>query len=214
MVSNKDTAAQQSEAFLKEAYDLNSEHRTISFYAKWAKDYDKQMAQLGYLSPQLISEKLIANLSDKNSRILDVGCGTGLTAVNLTNHGYNNLHGVDISAEMIEVARSRDIYAALQTADINQSLNYQTEFFDGIISSGTFTHGHVGSEPLDELSRILKPKGIIACTVHTALWQEMGFEKKFVELEDAGILKKIELTMDQYFEFGEREGWFCLYEKT
>ena len=84
---------------------------------------------------------------------------------------------------------------------------------DAAISSGTFTYGHVGPEPLDELFRILKPAGILACTVHQDLWQKQGFEAKFRALVNSRLIEWLSLEKGQYYEQGELEGWFCVYRK-
>ncbi len=208
-------AENQNTKFLAEAYGLDDEKSTLSFYAKWAADYDQQMIdQLGYLSPTLIAGKMIQHQDNLNSKILDIGCGTGLTAAGLAEHGFKDLYGIDLSAEMVNVAASRGIYSSLKVGDVNLPLDYDDHYFDGVISSGTFTHGHVGPEPLTEISRILKPGGILACTVHGALWEERGFKQKFEKLVSAKILEKLSLTMDQYFNNGEPEGWFCIYRKV
>jgi SAM-dependent methyltransferase len=99
-------------------------------------------------------------------------------------------------------------------ADLNQSLQRETDSYDGVISSGTFTHGHVGPEPLDEVFRVLKPGGILACTVHMDLWQTKGFEVKFKALVDQGIARLISKDEGSYYRDGAIEGWFCVYQKN
>ena len=76
-----------------------------------------------------------------------------------------------------------------------------------------FTHGHVGPQPLDEIFRILKPGGILACTVHEDLWESMGFRAKLDALVDTGIASCLSLKIDKYYRAGPPEGWFCVYQK-
>jgi len=201
-------------AFVTEAYNLKNEQSMKKFYAKWAEDYDTQMIdQLGYTSPENIANKLIEHMPDKEGKIFDIGCGTGLTVKALFDIGYKNIFGLDLSEEMISVASSRNYYIDLKVGDINQPLNYQSNFFDGVISSGTFTHGHVGPEPLDEICRILKPSGILACTVHNDLWESHGFKDKLNQLTENLKLKCLSLTMESYYAGKDPEGWFCVYKK-
>ncbi len=216
--SNNDGAnnsdAKGPDSFVTEAYNLENEKSMKQFYAKWAADYDQQMlVELGYVSPFLIAEALKKNLPNKKSRILDIGCGTGLTVVDLSKAGYTHLYGIDLSEDMVEVAGSRGIYTNLKTGDVNQPLDYDDNFFDGAISSGTFTHGHVGPKPLREICRILKPGGIIACTVHMDLWETMEFKQEFKLLVSNGIIECLSLDMDKFYETGDAEGWFCVYRK-
>ena len=206
--------AQGPDSFVTEAYNLEDDKSMKQFYAKWAADYDHQMVdELGYVSPFLIADALKKNLQNKDSRILDIGCGTGLTVVELSKAGYTNLYGIDLSEDMVEVAGSRGIYTNLKTGDVNQPLNYDDNFFDGAISSGTFTHGHVGPKPLREICRILKPGGIIACTVHMDLWETMAFKQEFKLLVSDGIIECLSLETNKFYETGDPEGWFCVYRK-
>ena len=200
-------------AFVSEAYRLEDEAGMIEFYRKWAADYDHQMLdELGYTSPTTIARLLSEQLPDIAAAVFDIGCGTGLTSVFLAEKGYRNLDGIDISPDMVQVAGQRGIYRELLVGDVNQALERDSASYDGVISSGTFTHGHVGPEPLDEILRILKPGGILACTIHEDLWQSLGFDKKLESL--AGAMSCISLEKGSYYEGGADEGWFCVYRKN
>ena len=148
-----------------------------------------------------------------DSSWIDIGCGTGLTCTFLHRQGYGCLDGIDLSPDMVRVAQERGIYARLMVGDVNLPLEIADASYDAAISSGTFTHGHVGPGPLDEIFRILRPGGILACTVHIDLWQSEGFEHKFDALVDAGTIECLHLEQDKYYESGDLEGWFCVYRK-
>ena len=200
--------------FVKEAYSLDDDEKRVEFYRKWADEYDQQMLdKLGYTSPITIAQLLADYLPQKGARIIDIGCGTVLTCTFLNQQGYQYLDGVDLSPDMVRVAGNRNIYQKLMVADLNQPLDIPDASYDAAISSGTFTHGHVGPEPLDEIFRILKPVGILACTVHQDLWQKQGFEAKFGALVNSGLIQCLSFEKGQYYEQGELEGWFCVYRK-
>ncbi len=201
--------------FVDAAYHLEDEASMVDFYRKWAADYDHQMLdELGYTSATKIAQQLSQHLPDTQSTVFDIGCGTGLTCVFLAEKGYTNLDGIDLSADMVRVAGERGIYRELLVGDVNQTLERDDKSYDAVISSGTFTHGHVGPEPLDEIFRILKPGGILACTIHQDLWKSMGFEEKFDTLVGEGIATRISWQKDSYYKEGELEGWFCVYRKN
>ncbi|MCP4431905.1 MAG: methyltransferase domain-containing protein [Gammaproteobacteria bacterium] len=201
--------------FVEEAYSLENKDSTVDFYKKWADDYDHQMLEnLNYLSPTLIAQILVKYLDNRNSRILDMGCGTGLTSMLLHQQGYTDIDGLDFSADMLRVAGERCIYNRLIEADLNKPLSIDDCQYEAAISSGTFTHGHVGAEPLDEIFRILTKGGLLACTIHLDLWQSRGFETKLQQLIDDGSIKCLYREQDCYYEGGEPEGWFCVYQKT
>jgi len=201
--------------FVDEAYHLANAEDMVEFYRKWAQDYDRQMIEIrGYISPARIAEMLVRQLPQKNAAVLDIGCGTGLTCRLLAEQGYDRLDGIDLSRDMLGVARERDIYRDLIQADVNQPLPLESASYDGVISSGTFTHGHVGPQPLAEIFRVLKPGGVLACTVHQDLWQSMGFEERFIALVDEHVAAQISLELGSYYQDGAPEGWFCVYRKV
>jgi len=201
--------------FVDAAYHLDDEASMVDFYRKWAADYDHQMLnELGYTSPTKIAQQLSQHLPDTESTVFDIGCGTGLTCVFLAAKGYTNLDGIDLSPDMVRVASERGIYRELLVGDVNQALKRNDESYDAVISSGTFTHGHVGPEPLDEIFRILKPGGILACTIHQDLWTTMGFEEKLAAMAAKGIASPVSCEMDSYYKDREPEGWFCVYRKN
>lgn len=201
--------------FVDAAYHLDDEASMVDFYRKWAADYDHQMLdELGYISPTKIAQQLTQYLPNTQSTVFDIGCGTGLTCTFLAEKGYTNLDGIDLSPDMVRVASERGIYRELLVGDINQVLERNDESYDAVVSSGTFTHGHVGPEPLDEIFRILKPGGILACTIHQDLWTSMGFEEKLAALAAKGIASPVSCEMDSYYKDRDPEGWFCVYRKN
>ena len=52
------------------------------------------------------------------ARAADLGCGTGRTGAWLRGRGVRRVDGIDLTPEMLEVARSREIYDHLAHADI------------------------------------------------------------------------------------------------
>ena len=201
--------------FVDAAYKLESQSDMVEFYQQWADAYDREMLEvLGYESPSKIAQQLSQHLFDKAATIFDIGCGTGLTCVLLAAKGYENLDGIDLSPDMVRVAGQRGIYRELLVGDVNQDLERDDASYDGVISSGTFTHGHVGAQPLDEIFRILKPGGYLACTVHQDLWQSLGFEARFDALVADKIASCISLEKGSYYKNGPDEGLFCVYRKT
>ena len=201
-------------AFVSEAYRLDDEAAMIEFYRKWARDYDRQMLdELGYVAAEEIARRLADRLPDRRAAIFDIGCGTGLTCVYLAERGYDRLDGIDLSPDMVRVAGERGIYRELLVGDVTQVLERDDASYAGVVSSGTFTHGHVGPEPFDEILRILAPGGVLACTVHHELWESRGFAAKFAELEADGRAQCLERELLPYYRGGPPEGWYCVYRK-
>ena len=47
---------------------------------------------------------------DRDVRIIDVACGIGIVAEDISKHGYLNVDGLDPSRGYLEVANSKKIY--------------------------------------------------------------------------------------------------------
>ena len=84
--------------------------------------FDQQLVEgLQYQLPQQIAQKILKLHPDKNLRLLDLGCGTGLLGAQLGKlRGY--MAGVDISPKMLEKARRRSLYDSLEAADLHDTL--------------------------------------------------------------------------------------------
>jgi predicted TPR repeat methyltransferase len=85
--------------------------------------------------------------------------------------GYRLIDGIDISPEMLAIARRKQVYRHLQEADLNQSFSAPEPSYDAIVSAGTFVHGHVGAEGFRRLFAHLKTEGVMACSISMTVWQ-------------------------------------------
>ena len=55
---------------------------------------------------------------DRDVRIIDVACGIGIVAEDLSKHGYKNIDGLDPSKGYIEVAKSKGLYKVSNSLSI------------------------------------------------------------------------------------------------
>ena len=157
------------------------------------------------LSVQIFQEYI----KNKSLRIIDVGCGTGLVGVELEKDGFTNFDGIDISQEMIDIAKQRG-YAQLFIGSLNVSLPCENNEYDAALCVGVFTHGHVGSNRLDELVRIIKPGGIICFTVNEGIYDSYGFDSKIKNLESTNIWKILEIRKGDYMTKKNIKGIYCV----
>lgn len=67
------------------------------------------------------------------SFILDVGCGSGLSGEELTDAGHHWV-GLDISKDMLDVAREREVEGDLVLQDMGAGMPFRPGTFDGVIS--------------------------------------------------------------------------------
>ena len=167
-------------------------------YKEWAPAYDHDNDNLlGTVSQPLSVQIFQEYIKDKSLRIIDVGCGTGLVGVELEKGGFSNFDGTDISQEMIDIAKQRG-YSKLFIGSLNDSLPCENNEYDAALCVGVFTHGHVGSDRLDELVRIVKPGGIICFTVNEGVYDSYGFGSIIKNLESTNIWKILEIRKSDY----------------
>lgn len=106
--------------------------RTVQkIYKDFAWSYDRRMRDdLEYKGPERLFEAIKSVAGEpKGLDVLDIGCGSGFTGVVLKPLAAHII-GVDISPEMIELARKREIYDSLDVAEITEWLEKSNERFD------------------------------------------------------------------------------------
>ena len=205
------------EQLLARAYALRGDDpdETLKLYADWAETYDQTMLDgLSYRSPQRIATLAAEAVARRDVWALDVGCGTGLLAHSLRAQGFNQIDGLDYSAPMLAVAQREGRIDEAFLRDLNERLTMGAECYDLLVSTGTFTHGHVGAGCLPELLALLAPGGRLICTVHRDVWDEGGFGIGLQALTEARVAAVRSREADRLFaEDDEPSGWYLVVEK-
>jgi len=183
-------------------------------YQDWADQYDKDNDDLlGTVSQPNSVDLLINHISDKYIKIVDIGCGTGLVGKFLQNSGYLYYDGLDISEKMLEIAKSRG-YRNLSIGSLQNKLPYEDDAYDVVFCVGVFTHGHVNSNGLDELIRIVKKDGFIIFTINEGVYEDYQFDKKIPLMEKEGLIKVINFEKKEYMTKKNVMGYYCLAQKV
>jgi ubiquinone/menaquinone biosynthesis C-methylase UbiE len=168
-----------------DAYSLKTPEDSKKLYKKWAQTYDDDFAlSSNYLSPKKISSFFNKHSRNTDTPILDVGAGTGLVGELLYKTGNKKIIGIDISSEMLEQAKLKGCYSSLIEADITKKIPLKNNSIGAVVSAGTFTHGHVGADALDELLRITKPGGLFVLSVNSKIFIKGGFQEKFLRIKN------------------------------
>ena len=90
-----------------------------------------------------IAELLVEHLPQApDTRIIDLGCGTGAAGAVLKSHGLTTIDGLDLSPEMLLIAADCGAYRLLIAADLLAPLPLRDHRYDAAISAGTLTTGH------------------------------------------------------------------------
>ena len=196
-------------------YKLKKTEEVMKYYDEWGEDnkYDKDMVDWNYTGPKETSEVFIKYAKDKNMKIYDAGCGTGLVAVELKKYGFLNFYGADLSKKLLDLVPD-GLYKKLNKVDLNKNIQEQDNSYDAVMCVGTFTFGHVKPPALDEFIRITKNKGLICFTINEGIHEEYGFDKKIDQLNKDKKWKEIEFFKSNYIASKDVNAWLGLYEVT
>ncbi|MGD9294344.1 MAG: class I SAM-dependent methyltransferase [Roseobacter sp.] len=146
------------------AYKVQTPEENRALYDAWAQTYDSGFAEaMDFLMPGHVA-RLFRELKGQGP-VLDAGAGTGLVAAAIVGAGHPEIDALDISPEMLEVARSKGLYRKTIVADLTRALPIPDCAYKAVTSCGTFTHGHVGPEALDELLRVAAPGALFVLTI-------------------------------------------------
>ncbi len=155
--------------------------RTIQhIYKGFACTYEERMLKdLEYKGPERICDALRAVMGEPSGlAVLDLGCGSGLSGMSLKSFAARMV-GVDLSPEMIELARARNIYDRLEIAEIVSWVNATTEVFDLVVSLDCLIYFGDLHEIVAAVAKKLPPGGIFAFSM------ELGANPPF-QLTDTG----------------------------
>ena len=98
------------------------------------------VGNLEYKMPKMIVEMILKNNpSGMLGSILDLGCGTGLTGLEIKKY-CTNLEGIDLSKRMLNEARKKNAYDRLTYRDIVDYLLTESLHFDYFISTDVFIY--------------------------------------------------------------------------
>jgi predicted TPR repeat methyltransferase len=152
----------------------------LQTFRNFSSHYDTKMRDnLSYQAPERLQELIRAEIGDAAGlEILDIGCGTGLAGVGLKKRAAR-LVGIDLSPEMIELARERGIYDQLEVAEITEWLDQSQAQFDLIVACDCLVYFGDLQPVAGAAVRRLKPGGYFAFTM------ERG-EKYPFHLTDSG----------------------------
>ena len=208
----------KADDLLARAYALTGidETETKALYRDWAATYDDTMLEgLGYQSPTKVAALLGRQNPALDANILDVGCGTGLLAEHLRALGFANIDGLDFSADMLAEAQRLKRINNAYNRDLNQPLPPPDQPYDYLVSTGTFTHGHVNALCLPELMNWLVDGGMLIATVHQDVWSQGLFDQTIERMQRDGFLKSVDMEKGTLFTTDqESTGWYLTITKA
>lgn len=160
-------------------------------YDAWADKYNKDLEEWEYQTPAEAAEMLKIHLPE-SSKILDAGCGTGLTGNALMNAGFTDITGIDISKKSLSIAEQSGAYSRINQQDLQtQPFPYNESEFDAINCVGVLTYIKDPKPLFKEFCRIVRPGGYIVFTHREDLIDLYKYPEVLKELEKEGYWKNI-----------------------
>lgn len=124
-----------------------------------------QSAQLQHFKQQVryfVREFQSMMPSNKDARILDIGCGTGSLIKALNQLGYHQTEGVDLSEEQVKMAQTFGVKGVVE-GDVREYLKDKKATYDVVFAVDLIEH--LGKDELvhflDMVNTCLKPGGLV-----------------------------------------------------
>lgn len=149
----------------------------VTLYDDWAPKYEETLISWGYEAPQKTADlvKRYLNASSNQSKILDLGCGTGMGGQALLEEGFVGANvGVDVSPKSVDLAtsmyRGGCFVGSLEEPISDEVL--KDGLFDAAICVGTMTYVHKFDVMFKEVLKALKPGGTFVFTHIDRYWND------------------------------------------
>ena len=162
-----------------------------SLFENYGQKYDREIYTHGTIGECDFIEKEIK--FDKSLKILDVGCGTGRHAIELTKRGYQ-VTGVDLSESQLKRAREKaqagNLSIDFQRQDA-RNLPFESEFDVAImLCEGGFSlmeTDEMNFEILKNITKTLKPHAKLIFTALNGLFPlHRSLEEFYVSVKEDG----------------------------
>jgi len=134
-------------------------------FNRFADTYEDNLTSLGYRAHELaIAALRTAAGEGRLGHVLDAGCGTGFCGP-LLRPLTRRLTGVDLSASMIDRARTKGCYDAIEEAEICSFMCAHADAFDAVVSADTLNYFGALEDPIAGAATCLRPGGWLVFTL-------------------------------------------------
>lgn len=178
-------------AYLSTVYNLKSPEAVRDYYDAWSDSYDAELTSQGYATPARCASALVSLGVLPDALILDFGCGTGVSGQAFQAAGFTNLHGCDLSAEMLAKADDKSLYAKTFTVPAGADL---PGGYDVVAAVGVIGAGSAPPEAFDAVIAAVKPGGFFVWSYNDHALEDPRFPSKIAE----HIAKGAELVFQQH----------------
>ena len=148
-------------------------------------------------------QKILPDFAGK--RVLDLGCGYGWHCIYAAEHGAQQVLGVDLSEQMLQVARKKTAAPQIQyRRAAMEELVFPDGQFDVVLSSLAFHYIQNWPALAQSILRWLTPGGILVFSVEHPVFTAYGCQDWYYG-PDGEILH---FPVDNYYYEGQRDAIF------
>jgi SAM-dependent methyltransferase len=174
-------------------------------YREWVPTYEDTVEDAMDIA---LLDDLSGPAWDRVRRAADLGCGTGRTGAWLREHGVAAIDGVDLTPEMLEVARERGAHDRLVEADVADS-GLDDGAYDLVIASLVDEHLEDLAPLYREAWRLAEPGAwLVLVAFHPHFIMATGMPTHFTTAsgEPLAIATHVHLLSD-HVTAGLQAGW-------
>lgn len=142
-------------------------HYVQSLFDTYAEGFDEHLVSvLHYQAPRILADGLRA-MDREFASALDLGCGTGLCGP-LMRPFSRALHGVDLSATMVERAEALRVYDRVVLSDLTLYLKGTPQRYDLVLAADVFIYVGALETVFEGVARVLEKGGVFCFSVEAA----------------------------------------------
>lgn len=180
--------------------------------------------ELEYQVPEALA-KLVRPELVADSRVIDLGCGTGLVGVALEGARVQ-IVGVDLSPRMLEIAARRGAYARLEQGELVEVLaRIPADSVHAVLAADVFIYVGDLTAIFAAVARVLVPRGLFAFSVEGLEHGSYKLQPTGRYAQSPGYLRTVaarlgleerslEPTHIRREGDGHAEGWLALFAKA
>ena len=161
---------------------------TRDLYDDWAARYDADMDRAGLIGPFRTAAALAEAGVDRAAPVLDFGCGTGRSGVAMRVAGFSDLHGVDLSPEMLARAEATGAYASLTRIDPDAD-PVVAPGTAAVMASGSICRGAGPARLLPALARAMAPGAVLVLSYNQDTLRDRAYLDALSEVQAEGTMR-------------------------
>lgn len=140
--------------------------------------------------------------------VLDYGCGTGTKALELADN-VKEVHGIDISSKMIEIAKIKADEHKTPNINFTQATIFDDRLkkgsFDVILAFNILHYLEDTQKVMYRINELLKPDGFFISSTECMGEEEKKKFSRFLSFSALFIMKKARIITTKFYKFNELE---------